>query len=70
MSPHTTNLQNDQVFKDFDDDDDFDSDDAERDSDDLEREDPAGRHRSARALGRGNLNEKRISAGDYMHQVR
>ena len=60
----------DQVFKDFDDDDDFDSDDVEGDSDDLEREEPAGRHRSARALGRGNLNEKRISAGDYMHQVR
>ena len=60
----------DQVFKDFDDDDDFDSDDGEGDSDDLEREDAGGRHRSARALGRGNLNEKRISAGDYMHQVR
>ena len=42
----------------------------DNDSADLEREDENrrfGRNQSARNLTRGNLNEKRITADDYMH---
>ena len=57
----------DRVFQDFDEDD-FDSGDDY--SDDLEREGSRPRmqrHQSAKHLGRGNLNDKRITADDYVH---
>ena len=63
----------DKVFQGFDDSDEFDSDDD--DDDDLEREYGGGNTRMSRARStkqfRGNnLNDKRITADDYMHQVR
>ena len=68
------------MFQGFDDEEDFDSNDGDGYSeDDLEREQAdeprhdrrrMKRHQSARGLGRGNLNEKRITADDYMHQIR
>lgn len=58
----------DRVFQDFDEDD-FDSQDDM--DDDLERERPRfNRNQSAKALGRGNLNDKRVTADDYVHQLK
>ena len=60
----------DRVFEDFDEDD-FESEDGE--DDDLERDDGGrrlGRHQSAKGLGLGNLNDKRVTADDYVHQLR
>lgn len=61
----------DKVFQGFDDEDEFDSDD---DSDDLEREyrgtTRMSRTRSTKQFKGDNLNGQRVTADDYMHQVR
>lgn len=60
----------DRVFQDFNEDD-FDSGDDF--DDDLERDTGRPRmqrHQSAKALGNGNLNDKRITADDYVHQLK